>query len=456
MNDGTQSTKDAQDSRDTQDTVTRAIQSRYGAVARSALSGDDAAVRSVARAFGYSEADLAAAPAEANLGLSCGNPVAVGALRPGETVVDLGSGGGLDVILAASRVGPGGKAIGIDSTPEMVERARRGARKAGVANAEFQLAPIDQIPLPDASVDCVLSNCVINLTPDKGRVFQEIFRILKPGGRVAISDIALRQPLPPEVAEDLNAHVGCIAGALPLEDYAALLQAAGFEAVVVTDSGADLNAYARAGSGCCSPAGGCCGGAAAEGGGELLAETEERQTGLQHVEPTPHEGLSILLERFDANAYAASVRVHAVKPAAPPAHASRQGAQPLGQQQEGGLEVYDRAMCCPTGVCGPAVDPELPRFAADLEWLRRQGHTVTRFNLAQDPAAFARNEEVRGLLAAEGTSCLPLIVVRGRVVGRGEYPAREQLARWASLPTGVRTLPEAPRRGAGCGEGGCC
>src|SRR4029434_2503838 len=150
------------------------------------------------------------------MGLSCGNPTAMANLRAGEVVVDLGSGGGLDVFLAAGKVGPTGKAIGIDMTPEMIELARRNAAKAndgkGYANVEFHLATIDKLPLLDSSVDCVISNCVINLAPDKPAVFREIARVLKPGGRLAVSDIALKQPLPPEIGKDLMAYVGCIAG----------------------------------------------------------------------------------------------------------------------------------------------------------------------------------------------------------------------------------------------------
>ena len=154
----------------------------------------------MAEAFGYTPEQLASIPAEANMGLSCGNPTAFASLKPGETVVDLGCGGGLDVFLAAKRVGPTGKAIGIDMTPEMLDLARRNAAKADggkpLDNVEFHQATIDKLPLPDASVDCVISNCVINLAPDKQAVFCEIARVLKPGGRLAVSDIALKKPLP--------------------------------------------------------------------------------------------------------------------------------------------------------------------------------------------------------------------------------------------------------------------
>jgi len=274
------------------------VQEKYAAAATSKLSNTNDAVREVAAAFGYTEADLASIPAEANLGLSCGNPTALAELKPGEVVVDLGSGGGLDVFLAAQRVGPQGKAIGIDMTAEMIDRARTGAEKLGYTNVEFYQATIDQIPLPLASVDCVISNCVINLAPDKAAVFREIFRVLKPGGRVAISDIALRRDLPPVLAQSVAAYVGCIAGALPMEEYTRLLREAGFVDIQLTDMHHDLNAYSKieGQAGCCSPNMGtsCCG-----------PETE--------VEAV-HLGLSRIVQEFDINEFAASVSITARKP----------------------------------------------------------------------------------------------------------------------------------------------
>jgi ubiquinone/menaquinone biosynthesis C-methylase UbiE len=281
------------------------VQSKYAAVARSSLSSEHAGVHAVAEAFGYTPEELAALPAEANMGLSCGNPTAFANLRPGETVVDLGCGGGLDVLLAALKVGPAGKAIGIDMTPDMIDRARKNAARPVegrvLTNVEFHLARIDALPLPNDNVDCLLSNCVINLAPDKGAVFREMFRVLKPGGRVAVSDIALKQALPEELARDVAAYVGCVAGAIPIVEYERQLRAAGFEAVQVVDTRKDLNAYAKVEnqSGCCSPtmtsgtslpvAEGCCGPDAV------------------------HGGLADLLARYDVNEYAASVQVYALK-----------------------------------------------------------------------------------------------------------------------------------------------
>src|ERR1700753_2885221 len=219
------------------------VQSKYGAVAESNLSSNDAGVKAVAEAFGYSAEELTSIPAEANMGLSCGNPTATANIRPGEVVVDLGSGGGLDVFLAAKMVGPKGRAIGIDMTPAMIERARASAASAGYSNVDFHQSTIDRIPLPDESVDCVISNCVLNLAPDKPAVFREIARVLQPGGRLAVSDIALRGELPEAIASSLAAYVGCIAGAIQIETYRAELLKAGFKYVEIVDSGADLNAY---------------------------------------------------------------------------------------------------------------------------------------------------------------------------------------------------------------------
>src|SRR3954451_22316605 len=216
------------------------VREKYAAVAASTLTNESSGIQAVAEAFGYSAEELSSIPAEANMGLSCGNPTATANLRPGEVVVDLGSGGGIDVLLAAKKVGPKGRAIGIDMTDEMLDRARRNAEKAGATNAEFHKATIDELPLADSSADCIISNCVINLAPDKRAVFREMARVLKPGGRVAGSDIALKTPLRPESSRDLLAYVGLIARAIPSEKYRQPLKAAAFPHVEIIDSGADL------------------------------------------------------------------------------------------------------------------------------------------------------------------------------------------------------------------------
>lgn len=308
------------------------VRSRYAEVAKSGLSGEHGGVRAVAEAFGYTPAELSMVPAGANMGLSCGNPTAVANLREGETVVDLGSGGGLDVFLAAEKVGPTGRAVGIDMTPEMIELARRNAaqRASGApTNIEFHLATIDRLPLPDTSVDCVISNCVINLAPDKFAVFREVARVLKPGGRLAASDIALKRPLPPEIGRDLLAYVGCIAGAISVEEYRQGLLDAGFADVAVVISGADLNAYAQVEGqlGCCSPAMSespqelaaadltisesysCCAPVAS-----AQAENSCCAAAGAKTEGKLYDGLRDLLARFNVNDYAASVQVYAVKP----------------------------------------------------------------------------------------------------------------------------------------------
>jgi arsenite methyltransferase len=282
------------------------VRSKYGAVAESTLSSNDEGVKAVAEAFGYSAEELTSIPAEANMGLSCGNPTATAHLRPREVVVDLGSGGGLDVFLAARQVGPEGRAIGIDMTPAMIDRARANATSGGYTNVEFYQSTIDNIPLPDTSVDCVISNCVLNLAPDKPAVFREIARILKPGGRLAVSDIALKRELPEAIAQSMAAYVGCIGGAIRLDEYRTGLLVAGFEHVEIVDSGADLNAYAKVENraGCCSlsmdgtQASSCC-----------SSNTDA---------VTLHEDLTALLSEYDVNAAAASVKVYAVKPGRTP------------------------------------------------------------------------------------------------------------------------------------------
>ena len=189
------------------------------------------AADTVSKAIGYSDEELQAVPGGADLGLGCGNPTALASLREGETVLDLGSGAGLDCFLAADKVGRTGRVIGVDMTAEMVERARENARKGNYRNVEFRLGEIENLPVADKSVDVVISNCVINLSPDKRRVFDEAYRVLRPGGRVMVSDIALLKELPAEVRKSIPAYVGCVGGASIKEEYLATMEAAGFKDV---------------------------------------------------------------------------------------------------------------------------------------------------------------------------------------------------------------------------------
>lgn len=336
-----------------QENIKAAVRRGYGDTAQAGLGSHQASVKNIAKAFGYSAEELASIPAKANMGLSCGNPVATASLQPGETVLDLGSGGGLDVFLAAQKVGPTGQAIGIDMTGEMIELARANAEKGRYTNVRFLLGEIEAMPLPDQSVDCVISNCVINLVPDKPAALREIFRVLKPGGRLAISDIVLRKPLPADVAEQVAAWTGCIAGAMPMDDVSHLLQAAGFESAHVQETGSDLNAYAEGGNAaCCAPAEpslaapsvqpkaapanqeACCepdpSGQACCAPLAPKAQPKAQPKGEEECDPasgccgpaeasapsaqTMHDTLSEVLTTFDVNEYAASVRIFALKP----------------------------------------------------------------------------------------------------------------------------------------------
>jgi len=216
--------------------IKKVVRERYGGIAsKGSCCCGSAKAQAISKNIGYSDEDMTSVPEGANLGLGCGNPVALASLKEGETVLDLGAGAGFDCFLAAKRVGKKGRVIGVDMTPEMVSRARANALDGGYENVEFRLGEIENIPAADSSVDVVISNCVVNLSPDKKRVFGEAFRVLKPGGRLMVSDIVLLKELPDFVRQSVAAYTGCIAGALPKEDYLSAIKEAGFNDVGVLE-----------------------------------------------------------------------------------------------------------------------------------------------------------------------------------------------------------------------------
>jgi SAM-dependent methyltransferase len=224
--------------------VRKVIRESYAQVARSGSSccvpqspccGTTNAATDISKKIGYTDEDIQSVPEGANLGLGCGNPVALASLKEGDIVLDLGSGAGFDCFLAANIVGKTGKVIGIDMTPEMVEKARENARKGGYENVDFRLGEIENLPVADNHVDVVISNCVINLSPHKDRVFQEAFRVLKPGGRLMVSDMVLINELPDSIKNSMAAYIGCLAGAIMQDEYIEAIKAAGFKQVRIVD-----------------------------------------------------------------------------------------------------------------------------------------------------------------------------------------------------------------------------
>lgn len=226
------------------DQIRQAVRRQYGRVAEGDVAGcgggptccsaPSARVEELSQGLGYTAEDVGSVPKGANMGLGCGNPQAIAALKPGETVLDLGSGGGFDCFLAARQIGETGRVIGVDMTPEMVSKARTNAEKGGYRNVEFRLGEIENLPVADGTVDVIISNCVLNLSPDKPRVFAEAYRVLKPGGRLAISDIVAFAAFPEEFRQNMALYTGCMAGASMLSEVESMLQMSGFTGIRIT------------------------------------------------------------------------------------------------------------------------------------------------------------------------------------------------------------------------------
>ncbi|MDP3891074.1 arsenite efflux transporter metallochaperone ArsD, partial [Nocardioides sp.] len=401
--------------------IRTAVQERYAEAARSSsCCGPSSCGPTVdVEPFGQSQYDAdsrEALPEEAVVAsLGCGNPTALADLRPGDVVLDLGSGGGIDVLLSARRVAPGGKAYGLDMTPEMLELANANRSRAGVDNVEFLLGSIEDIPLPDDSVDVIISNCVVNLSADKGQVFREAFRVLRPGGRLAISDVVISRPLSAGLTSVMALWTGCIAGALTEEECAHLLSSAGFDDVSIEPT----NVFGR-------PA------------------LEGLVNGLPPGDLDPELDIEATITEFDGVIRSASIR--ASKPGLPLGEATHPPA----------VRVYEPALCCNTGVCGPDLDQALVDFTADLNHLVERGADIARHNLANDPGAFTTEESVRTFLRVAGSEGLPLTTVDGVTVMTGTYPTREQLIRFAALGEEPTTVPAGAIELDLTDGGGCC
>jgi 2-polyprenyl-3-methyl-5-hydroxy-6-metoxy-1,4-benzoquinol methylase len=357
----------------------------------------------------YDDAQTQGLPEAAVLAsLGCGNPTALAELAPGEIVLDLGSGGGIDVLLSARRVAPGGKAYGLDMTDEMLALARENQAKAAVENVEFLKGEIEAIPLPDASVDVIISNCVINLSADKDQVLREAFRVLKPGGRFAVSDVVTKGDVPPKIRENMVLWVGCLAGALGANEYRSKLADAGFENVSIQPT--------------------------------RIYRAEDAESFLAGKGIDVHAHSSWVDGKF------MSAFIRATKP---DKHTSANVNRSHNVQT---IQVFDPALWCSSGVCVD-VDEALVSFSADVDWAKQNGAQIERFNLAQQPLSFAENPAVRGFLERSGQDALPLILVDGEVALAGRYPGRAELARWANFaPSPAESEPIE----SCCSDDGCC
>ncbi|CAG8955133.1 hypothetical protein HYFRA_00007148 [Hymenoscyphus fraxineus] len=285
------------------------VNKRYGSINQSTNGQYE---QTVAKAFGYTSEELASVPEGANLGLSCGNPLALAKLKDGETIIDLGSGAGFDVFAAAKKVGVSGKAIGVDMNKNMIDKANGIKSKGDFENVEFVEGAITSIPLPDNTADCIISNCVINLVPEteKQLVFNEMYRVLKSGGRVAVSDILARKELTDDLKKNMSLYVGCISGASQVNQYEEYLQKAGFNDLLIVDSKNDLNVYHTAVSDDSS----CCGPVAPAGCGQSKAGCGQASLPQENTLGSESKKLVASLENLDFNEWAGSFQIYAIKP----------------------------------------------------------------------------------------------------------------------------------------------
>ena len=369
----------------------------------------DADEKQVFGAALYGEEGTQASAVAVSASLGCGVPTAVADLHEGETVLDLGSGAGADVLISARRAGPTGKAIGLDMTDEMLALARCNAAEAGVENVEFVKGYIEDIPLPDASVDVIVSNCVLNLSGDKPKALREAARVLRPGGRFAISDVIASPDMEDATRADLAAYTGCIAGALTEDEFRDGLAAAGFTDIEIRRTH-EVHEFASS------------------------AIIRARKPGLTTSSASTETERSPAMSTLNIT------------------HVTQEITAPGVEHR---LELFEPAMCCQSGVCGPSVDQKLIAIREDLRWaLHQPGVTVSRHNLSSGPDAFVANAKVTGLMAAFGDGALPVLLMDGDIVLQGRYPTREELASFVGATPEPAELP-ATSEGC-CGGRRCC
>jgi len=426
--------------------VRELVRSKYGAAALTVLNGQGAACCGGSVGGGnkvegdtdccggsdaitgklYSDTEAASIPEAALLAsLGCGNPTALAQLNAGEVVLDLGSGGGIDVLLSASRVGPTGFVYGLDMTDEMLALAESNRAKAGAENVQFMKGHIEEIPLPDNTVDVIISNCVINLSADKDAVLKEAFRVLKPGGRFAVSDVVVDGYLPEQIRADMEAYVGCVAGALERNEYLAKLKSAGFADANIEPTRrytfADLEESA------CS----------------MVAISTLTPTEIADLDGRVMGGFIRATKPLQTEEACCGTECCSEEPQAV-AESSCCGddcctAEPVSNQTKL-IQVFDPALCCSTGVCGPSVDPALVTIARNLAWLKQRGVAVERFNLGQQAAEFVSRPEILAEIQ-KNPDALPIVLVDGMIVSKGGYPTLDTLLELLGISAEALPVP---------------